>query len=501
MFKKRFSMIGAILMLWIAPAGISTAADEVVVRDSTQNVQTQRVEKLEGELAELKRLLVAQQREVKTMQQQRQAAPAPVAAQEQKKAAAAPAAPQQEKKAVPVSAAPQAVSEPNTLSKLTAAEIGKLRQLLELDQTKKKPVWSGLDIQLYGYLKADASYDTDRTNPGNYVLYVDSYPNNKNDDEFNLTANQTRLGLKIGGPDDSVVKTSGLLEFDFYGNYADENKAKIQMRHAWLKMDWPDKLSVIAGQASDVISPLLPETLNYTVLWDGGNIGYRRPQIRLTKGFVIAKDTELQVEAAAARTIGRTSTIGSVASESGEDAGFPTAQGRVSLTFPGVGYKPTTIGFSGHYGREEYDTSLAGATKQFDSWSTNIDITQPVNKWLTVKGEAFTGLNLNSYLGGVGQGVNTTTNKEIAAKGGWVAASFGPWGNWRFNNGVGIDQADRDDLTNGGRTLNRSIFGNAICSVGKNTEVGFEVSHWRTAYKNSDEMDDLRVQTSFIHKF
>ncbi len=492
MFRERFFTFWVIiLMLWISPPNICDATDEVVVRSSSENKESkQQVEKLEGELAELKRLLTAQQHRVKVLEEEKKTAPAPAAPTPTTPAPAAPAP-----------AAPRVVHEPDTLSGLTAAEIGKLRKMLELEQ-KKKAVWSGLDIQLYGFLKADASYDTDRTNPGNYVLYVDSFPANKNDDEFNLTANQTRLGLKITGPDDSAVKTSGLLEFDFYGNYAEENKAKLQMRHAWLKMDWPqDKFSILAGQMSDTMSPLAPDTLNYTVLWDSGNIGYRRPQVRLTKGFAVSKDTELQVEGSAARTIGRNSTMGSVTSESGEDAGYPTAQGRVSLTFPGIGYKPTTIGFSGHYGREEYDTALTGVNKKFDSWSANIDVTQPINKWLTVKGELFTGLNLNTYLGGIGQGVNTTTNEEIAAKGGWIAASLGSWDSWRFNTGVGIDEAGRDDLSSGSRTLNRSIFGNVLYSVSKNAEVGVEVSHWRTAYKNADDMDDLRVQTSFIQKF
>lgn len=495
MFRnKSFIICAAVLILWISPAGICDQAEGIVLRDSSQTKESkQRVEKLEGELAELKRLMAAQQDRIKALEEERKATPASASPDASRGGGPSTLAPAQ--------AAPRVTSEPNALSSLTTTEVGKLRKMLELEQ-KKKAVWSGLDIQLYGMLKVDASYDSDRTNPGNYVLYVDSLPNNKNDDEFNLTANQTRLGMKIAGPDDSVVKTSGLVEVDFYGNYAEENKAKLQMRHAWMKMDWPeDKFSILAGQTTDTISPLAPDTLNYTVLWDSGNIGYRRPQVRLTKGFAVAKDTELQLEGAAARTIGRSSTMGSVTSESGEDAGYPTAQGRVSLTFPGLGYKPTTVGFSGHYGREEYDTALTGANKKFESWSANLDVTQPINKWLTVKGELFNGLNLNTYLGGVGQGVNTTNNKEISAKGGWIAASLGPWDSWRFNTGVGIDEADRDDLSNGSRTLNRSIFGNVLYSVNKNAEVGVEVSHWRTAYKNSDDMDDLRVQTSFIQKF
>jgi hypothetical protein len=388
--------------------------------------------------------------------------------------------------------------------KLGEADLQKIAEMVQKETTKKKPVWSGLDIQLYGYIKADASYDTSRTTPGNYVLYVDSEKNNKNDNEFNLTANQTRFGVKITGPDDDSMKTSGLVEVDFYGNYADENKAKIQLRHAYLKLDWPqDKFSILAGQTSDTMSPLLPDTLNYTVLWDAGNIGYRRPQIRLTKGFPVGTDTELQLEGAIARTIGRNSPLGS---ESGEDAGFPTFQGRASVTLPWVGFKPMTVGFSGHLGREEYDTALSSTNKKFESWSINLDLTGPINKWLAVKGELFNGENIDAYAGGIGQGVITDTSKhnfykEIGSRGGWVAAELGPWDKWRFNVGAGVDSVDKDDINVDNRTLNRSIFGNVIYSINKNAEVGFELSNWQTDYKGPGDADSLRAQTSLMYKF
>ena len=391
--------------------------------------------------------------------------------------------------------------------RLSETELQKIAEMVQKETMQKRPVWSGLDIQVYGYIKADASYDTSRTTPGNYALYVDSEAANKDDDEFNLTANQTRFGVKIFGPDDEVVKTSGLVEGDFYGSYADENKAKIQLRHAYLKLDWPqDRFSILAGQTSDTMSPLFPDTLNYTVLWDTGNIGYRRPQIRLTKGLPVGKDVELQLEGAVARTIGRTSTLSSTAtSESGEDAGYPTLQGRASLTLPWFGYKPTTIGFSGHWGREEYDITPSGSNKKFESWSINLDLTGPINKWLSIKGELFTGENLNTYFGGIGQGVNIDTSagiyNEIAAKGGWVGASLGPWNKWRFNVGAGIDDVDKGDIKTNDRAMNRSIFGNVIYSITKNAEIGFELSDWQTDYKGSGDADSLRAQTSLIYKF
>jgi hypothetical protein len=377
------------------------------------------------------------------------------------------------------------------------------------DTEGKKHVWSAVDVQLYGYIKADASYDSSRTHPGNYALWVDSEAANKNDDEFNLTANQTRLGMKITGPKNASLQTSGRVEFDFYGNYADENKAKIQMRHAYMQITLPnEQLDILAGQTSDVISPLYPSTLNYTVLWDAGNIGYRRPQIRLTKRIALGTDIDLELQGAIARTIGRNSAL--TGSESGEDAGFPSLQGRAGLTFLWFGNEPTVVGFSGHWCQEEYDIAASGSNKDFDSWSVNIDVTQPINEWLNIKGEFFSGENLNTYFGGIGQGVRAIKDangviinhaNEIKSNGGWIALGLGPWDSWRFNIGASIDDVDASDVNLADRTENHCLFGNAIYSVNKNTEIGFELSHWRTEYRGSGDAESIRAQSSLTYQF
>jgi hypothetical protein len=334
---------------------------------------------------------------------------------------------------------------------------------------------------------------------------VDSQATRKDDDEFNLTASQTRLGLRVSGPASQTFKSSGLVEFDFYGSAAAENKAGIQMRHAYLVLDWPaSRFSILAGQTSDIISPLVPNTLNYTVLWDAGNIGYRRPQIRLTQGIPLGEKASLKLEGGAARTIGRADAsgiAGNVNSDSGEDAGAPTGQARVSLTFPFFGPKPTTVGVSGHYGKEEYDTDNTGKNVDFDSQSINLDVTQPVFPWLVVLGELFQGQNLNQYFGGIGQGVNTTARKEISADGGWIAINLGPWSKWSFSVGAGLDEVDRDDVVSGNRTRNTCVFGNVLYAFNKNAQFGVEVSRWDTGYKGLGDADDTRAQASFIYKF
>jgi hypothetical protein len=113
---------------------------------------------------------------------------------------------------------------------------------------------------------------------------------------------------------------------------------------------------------------------------------------------------------------------------------------------------------------------------------------------------------LSTYLGGFSRGVITDiteTNfyKEIGSKGGWIAASIGPWKNKKFNVGMNLDDVDRDDVNAGDRILNRCVFGNVICSLNEQTDLGFELSHWRTEYHGSGDGESLRAQMALTYKF
>lgn len=367
------------------------------------------------------------------------------------------------------------------------------------------PVWSSFDIQLYGYLKLDAAYDSSQVETGNFAKWVEQENTKSDDDQFNMTANETRLGMLINGPE-GAMKASGRVEVDFFEGGA-ENKARLMMRHAYMKLDWPgDRFNIIAGQTSDVISPLVPSTVNYSVGWWTGNIGYRRPQVRLTKEYELDAQTDLRLEGALARTIGRDNVSLPGTADSGEDAGFPTLQARVSVSRPLLGAAaPSTLGVSGHWGQEEYDITTGGGNKEFTTWSLNLDVTQPVNKWLSIKGELFTGEDLDAYLGGIGQGVTTEAGvnqfEEIGSKGGWIAAALGPWDRARFNVGVAMDDVERGNVNASDRTLNRSVFANMFYSLSKSVEWAVELSHWRTEYRGSGDADAVRAQTSLIYKF
>ena len=390
---------------------------------------------------------------------------------------------------------------PTAPAQLTEPEI---TQLKKLAATNKKPVLSSVDLEFYGYVKADASHDSSRASVGNYARWVESEQLVKDHDQFSLTAKQTRLGVKATGPALGKMQSSALVEIDFYGGGDAENKPVPMMRHAYLNLDWPeDRFSILAGQTYDVISPLWMPTLNYTVGWWQGDIGYRRPQIRLTKGFEPAKDVLFKLEAAATRDIGRANDFTESYSDSGQDSSIPGLQGRASLTLPGFNSKPTTIGVSGHWAEEQINhTNTFANPTTIDSWSVNLDLTVPITTWLSLTGEAFSGQDLDAYLGGIGQGYDATRNKAIRSDGGWATLTLKPAPKLQFNVGGGFDKVPKGDVTPAtARTFNSVIYGNVQYAFTANFTLGYEMSYLRTEYKAEKDGEDLREQLSFIYKF
>jgi hypothetical protein len=360
---------------------------------------------------------------------------------------------------------------------------------------------SGLKFSPYGYIKLDASYDDSAVNNGDYVIYVPSEAVVKDDNEFNMTARQTRLGLGISAPDFKGWQTKGKVEIDFYGNgpQVHENKSEILMRHAFLEFK-KGNLGILAGQTWDVISPLNPSTLNYTVGWGAGNIGYRRPQIRFSYETGENKPLAISAEYALSRTSGLTNEdLDSGGQNDGEDSGIPTMQGRIALATELMGKKQSEFGFSGHYGKEEVD--WPGLTRDMESWSVNLDFTMPFNDWFTLKGEAFIGENLDDYFGGVIQGINAATQNEIGSKGLWAQLNLIQSKKWQYNVGFGIDDPDSQDINEGMRDKNTFYFTNALFQLTPPLTLGLEYSYWVTDYKNLDEGKDNRLQFSFIYSW
>jgi hypothetical protein len=397
------------------------------------------------------------------------------------------------------------LAELKTLLKEKNAEDQKVANKVEDDNKKVETAAAAktdrFKFSPYGYIKLDASYDDSAVSNGDYVIYVPTEAVVSDDNEFNMTARQTRLGLVISAPDFEDWKTKGKVEIDFYGNgpAVHENKSEIVMRHAFLEFK-RGNLGILAGQTWDVISPLNLSTLNYTVGWAAGNIGYRRPQIRLTYNTGKNDPMTIFAEYALTRTSGLTNEdLDAGGQNDGEDSGIPTMQGRIALATELMGKRKSVFGISGHYGEEEVD--WAGSETDMRSWSVNWDFTIPIYDRFTLEGEVFIGENLDDYFGGILQGVNTTTQSEIRSRGVWTQLSFKPDDKWQYNAGFGLDDPDHMDINDSMRDKNTFYFANALFKLAPPLTLGLEYSYWATDYKNLGAGRDNRLQFSCIYSW
>jgi len=351
------------------------------------------------------------------------------------------------------------------------------------------PITGQFPLEVYGHFRLDTAYDDSRTNSGNTAKYALS-GSDEDDDEFNMTARHTRLGLRLNVPETNRIKIDGRAEVDFYGK-GDELQNNLRLRHAYFTLQFPDDWTLLAGQTWDVHAPVNAKTLNTAIGWSAGNLGYRRPQLRLEKGFGDG-DRRLLLQMAAARPYA--SDHDADTHDDAEDAGIPDLQARVSYRFPGPAGKPITLGLGGHWGQREMDLGGLG-DENFDSWSLVLDAHIPLHEMLALEGELWTGQFLEAYQGGILQGFNASDSEEVESRGGFAQLLFTPSKDWKAFAGFGID--DPVDSTVSKRKQNAMYFVNVRRSLTRNAWIGLEYMRLVTDYKGGESAEDNRFQTTF----
>lgn len=371
---------------------------------------------------------------------------------------------------------------------------------------------TGTAVSVYGFAQLDASWENQRSAPapGNLAYYAQSGTSKiVRSGEWNLTADNSRFGFNIAGPADSAkpFKLGGKLEFDLYGGGSSENNPVPRLRLAYGTVAFPGiGLTLLAGQAWDVISPLNPPTVNAGILWLGGNLGVRRPQFRATE-IVPISDGKWEVTGAVTRSIGVASPYVAASTDGGHDADIPAFQARTAITFPlWVDKQGATLGVSGHFGQEDVlqsDTSY----KTLNSWSANVDLELPLADFLSLVGEAQYGANLDAYQGGIGQGLTKRTIDGVGSAvdvegfGGWAALRLKVGSSISLNIGAGVDSVHASTVADGGATRNTNAFANVAYNLTPNSRVALEVERIQTDFKAADHQDLWRTQTAYTYSF
>jgi len=375
----------------------------------------------------------------------------------------------------------------------------------ELRGEMSKFSWKKGDFTItpYGYLWGNTVYSTERTSPGTYTLFVQSASTTP-ESECIVDARNTRLGFDVLGPKIPLLgcaQGGGKVEVDFQNSVlSTENKPTIMLRHAYLEVKDED-FRLLVGQTWDVISPLLPGMLMYSVGWDGGNIGYRRAQFRGERYLTFSDVSLVTVQASINQDVFPDVITGAA----GEPSNWPIVEGRVAWTVGqrGQGCLPITVGLSGHIGEEEFDSTVVGHVGRDDrrrTWSGNIDVRVPLTERLGIQGECQIGENLSAVLGGIGQGIDSGTLNTIRDAGGWMEVWYDCTPRLHSHVGYSVDDPNNHDLTvSTEKSYNQFYYGNLFYDVTKNFLIVMEVSSGKTLYVG--ELPGDSVRSEFVAKY
>lgn len=362
----------------------------------------------------------------------------------------------------------------------------------------------GNRISIYGTLRMDAYAGDGRFNHTQFTYYALSHDAtvtpavDDTDNWIDWTPRLSRLGVKVER--DSLplwpeARLSGQLEFDFQNRATSEtsgleseSRELPRLRHAFVRLQ-AGSFSVLAGQTWDLISPLWPLANADGMMWNSGNLGDRRPQVRFGWDEPLGDGAALNAAVAFARTgaIDR-ENLDAAAGDSmrdGDESARPMIQGRVGVA--NLLGKSLDFGTWGHYGWEQVNVPLLGRSN-FHTSSVGVDLRLRFLDLFTLSGEAWIGKNLNDVRGGIDQGVDAATAREIAARGGWVelAAQVAAWDT--LAGGVSLDDPRNSSLsaaTARSRNLAPYVFNRV--DFGGGFTVGIEAVFWETFYLGVDD--------------
>lgn len=377
-----------------------------------------------------------------------------------------------------------------------------LDKILSEYRTGRQDVWGRkgpFTITPYGYINVSTSYESERTSRGDFALFSLSPDLDGGHSGFHVDPKSSRLGLKIDGPAFSwrcrKIDTSALVEVDFQGSNfgGTRNRGSLMLRRAFVDLTHEDTRLLI-GQEWDVVSPLVPQSLNYVPGSNAGNLGYRRAQIRLerTRKWNACCSTLWQV--ALSDNVPADYLTDSTINIA--NSGWPVIQGRFAVSRKhNPCLDPFTVGISAHVGEMTHDYKAYAIDKRrHESWSANLDVDLPLTSRWRLSTELYTGTNLSGMLAGIGQGVdlfspgsNAFDPRSADAYGGWLNLNYMMTKKFQMNVGYCVERMD--DMIGGtamggnlysARDKNQVLFLNGIYNWSDNFLTGLEVSQWRT---------------------
>jgi hypothetical protein len=255
-------------------------------------------------------------------------------------------------------------------------------------------------------------------------------------------------------------------------------------------------------------------------MWNAGNLGDRRPQLRASyeptvgKGKAIVSAAILSSDAVGGSNRDGDSTL------DGEESKRPMLQARLALNQPSwVKGQTWELGVWGVNAGYRFDRATAIASKfrnrSFDSNGAGLDLRLPITRKLLFQGEAWFGEALADVRGGVGQDINSLGN-EVRSHGGWAELLYQFNEVYTLGGGFSIDDPKNSDVNprvgplsgvtatsaaSIGRTLNRTYYVVNRFNVGSGFVVGVDWMLFDTRFRGLSRASNNRWNIFLQHNF
>ena len=273
---------------------------------------------------------------------------------------------------------------------------------------------------------------------------------------FGTTMRQSLLGVDVSGPTVGGARTSGELQFDFFGGFPKAGNGVTaglaRLRTAALRLEWSNT-SVVLGQTEPFVSPLSPTSLASVAvpaLSYSGNLWAWVPQVSMEQRFPMRNRGTVTVTGGILDPLTGDDPVSRAYFEpgSGHRSGLPAVAGRLGWESAATD-RPVSLGVGGYYSRHDW-----GRDRIVNGWATTADWVVPLGRQVSLSGEFYSG----RAFGGLGAGENgsvlfdgdpgqsTTNVRGLRSTGGWVQGTFTLTNRIEFNTAVGQDSPSDADL-------------------------------------------------------
>jgi hypothetical protein len=356
----------------------------------------------------------------------------------------------------------------------------------------------------YVIFNVNANFNSKPLLPGSWAAFaLPSAAAAKRAEQFQISPGNSVFGAGFTFGKVNETEINGKVDFDLRGTtpLQNQNEFEILFLNVYLELKNGTKRLVI-GQTSDVVSPLIPSTLNlFPTSYTPGSLGFVRPMVRAEHTLSSTDTAGIVVQGAVAQAI-ETLAVGGEALAT--QSGWPDIQARAAYsrgTPNPMGQRPIEVGVWGHFGERRL-TLLSGVDQFDNTYSFGFDGRFQFSPTTKFQGEYYTGQLVGQYLGAILQEFDRTSGTPVDGQGFWVEVEHAVRPNAIAHVRYGLDNVEETGLgLVGPRTQNANLYANLFYGFSSELSLAGEFAWWHTAYRGLPDASPIRFELSLIYKW